>query len=282
MGGSGSKSCKRISGSLPHDTLVYLGGNEQSTHKYISELMGKATIDKRTTGETKGRQGSASRNYDVLGRELITPDEARKLDNRKCIIFIRGFDPIVDTKFIPMNHPQFSQTADGKGKPYVHTMIQDKKTEGKSFELLTKESLAYFEKRKKKGENVYVDSMSYDQFQLLNSGAFKKRFIALEEEHKKQKFHESNQGELEHMESIEEPPKKRKEERFERKSIVGEDTIINRMSCWKYTEPQIEELGNAIQAGIPTTDILSYFYPELSVEQMREMREQLERTINTD
>ena len=74
---------------------------------------------KKSSGETKGRQGSSSRNYDVLGRELFTPDEVRKLDNKKCIIFIRGFDPIMDNKFIPFNHPMFNQTADGKGEPYV-------------------------------------------------------------------------------------------------------------------------------------------------------------------
>lgn len=102
------------------DTFIYLGGNEQSTHKYVSELLGKGTIDKKSSGETKGRQGSSSRNYDVLGRELFTPDEVRKLDNKKCIIFIRGFVPIMDNKFIPFNHPMFNQTADGKGKPYVH------------------------------------------------------------------------------------------------------------------------------------------------------------------
>lgn len=85
------------------DTFIYLGGNEQSTHKYVSELLGKGTIDKKSSGETKGRQGSSSRNYDVLGRELFTPDEVRKLDNKKCIIFIRGFDPIMDNKFISKN-----------------------------------------------------------------------------------------------------------------------------------------------------------------------------------
>ena len=105
------------------DTFIYLGGNEQSTHKYVSELLGKGTIDKKSSGETKGRQGSSSRNYDVLGRELFTPDEVRKLDNKKCIIFIRGFVPIMDNKFIPFNHPMFNQTADGKGEPYVHQIM---------------------------------------------------------------------------------------------------------------------------------------------------------------
>ena len=101
------------------DSLVYLGGNEQSTHEYISKLLGKATIDKKSSGETRGRQGSSSRNYDVLGREIMTPDEVRKMDNKKCLIFIRGFDPILDSKYNPFKHPVFAQTADGEGKNHI-------------------------------------------------------------------------------------------------------------------------------------------------------------------
>lgn len=102
------------------DTLVYLGGNEQSTHEYISKLLGKATIDKKSSGETKGRQGSSSRNYDVLGREIMMPDEVRNMDNKKCLVFVRGLNPIFDQKFVPFRHPMFSQSADGDGKAYEH------------------------------------------------------------------------------------------------------------------------------------------------------------------
>lgn len=84
------------------DTLVYLGGNEKSTHEYISELLGKGTIDKRSTGETRGVHGSASRNYDVLGRSLMNPDEVRNMDNKNCLIFIKGFNPIFDEKYWPL------------------------------------------------------------------------------------------------------------------------------------------------------------------------------------
>lgn len=89
------------------DTFIYLGGNEQSTHKYVSEQMGKGTYDKRTHGETSGQYGNASKNYDVVGRELMTPGEVRKLDNRKCIVFIKGFDPILDDKIRTHRHPLF-------------------------------------------------------------------------------------------------------------------------------------------------------------------------------
>lgn len=91
------------------DVMVYLGGNGPSTQKELSELMGKATIDKRSSGETLGKQGSSSRNYDVLGRELMFPDELRKMEGTKCIIFIRGFDPILDDKIHSLEHPLWNQ-----------------------------------------------------------------------------------------------------------------------------------------------------------------------------
>ena len=158
------------------DTFIYLGGNEQSTHKYVSELLGKGTIDKKSSGETKGRQGSSSRNYDVLGRELFTPDEVRKLDNKKCIIFIRGFDPIMDNKFIPFNHPMFNQTADGKGKPYVHQIRGADNLIGPPFEILSDKAVKYYEKLKDKGENVYIDSLTYEQFMMLGDAELSRRY----------------------------------------------------------------------------------------------------------
>ena len=149
------------------DTFIYLGGNEQSTHKYVSELLGKGTIDKKSSGETKGRQGSSSRNYDVLGRELFTPDEVRKLDNRKCIIFIRGFDPIMDNKYIPFAHPMFKQTADGGGKPYVHHMSSNNEVVGPPYEILSQKALEHYKQLKEKGENVYIDKLTYEEFMMI-------------------------------------------------------------------------------------------------------------------
>jgi len=76
------------------DVFLYLGGNEQSTHKYVSELLGKETIDTNTYGQSKGRSGSYSINYQQSGRELLTPDEVRLLDNRYALLFIRGEYPV--------------------------------------------------------------------------------------------------------------------------------------------------------------------------------------------
>ena len=102
------------------DTFLYLGGNEQSTHKYVSELLGKGTIDLNTYGKSSGRSGNYSTNYQISGRELMTPDEVRMLDNRYALLFIRGERPIKDLKYNLLKHPNISRTADGGAAPYIH------------------------------------------------------------------------------------------------------------------------------------------------------------------
>ena len=87
------------------DEFLYLGGNEQSTHKYVSELLGKETIDTNTYGKSSGRSGNYSTNYQISGRELLTPDEVRMLNNQYAILFIRGERPIMDFKYDILKHP---------------------------------------------------------------------------------------------------------------------------------------------------------------------------------
>ena len=102
------------------DEFLYLGGNEQSTHKYVSELLGKETIDTNTYGKSSGRSGNYSTNYQISGRELLTPDEVRMLDNQYAILFIRGERPIMDFKYDILKHPNVSLTTDGNAKAYKH------------------------------------------------------------------------------------------------------------------------------------------------------------------
>ena len=94
------------------DEFLYLGGNEQSTHKYVSELLGKETIDTNTFGKSTGRSGNYSTNYQISGRELLTPDEVRMLDNQYAILFIRGERPIMDFKYDIMKHPNVALTTE--------------------------------------------------------------------------------------------------------------------------------------------------------------------------
>jgi type IV secretion system protein VirD4 len=130
------------------DEFLYLGGNEQSTHKYVSDLLGKETIDLNTYGQNRGRNGSYSMNYQLSGRELLTPDEVRMLDNRYALLFIRGERAVQDDKFDIMKHPSVKLTAEGGAVPYRHGGTEnslDWKTvnmHGNSdYELLSEEEL---------------------------------------------------------------------------------------------------------------------------------------------
>lgn len=107
------------------DTMLYLGGNEQSTHKYISEMLGKQTIKVQSSGQTKGRNGSMSINYQTIGRELMTPDEVRAMDNRYALLFIRGEHPVMDQKLDILKHRNLKYTEDGGAAPYVHRPDMD-------------------------------------------------------------------------------------------------------------------------------------------------------------
>lgn len=102
------------------DEFLYLGGNEQSTHEYVSKLLGKETIDTNTYGQSRGRNGSYSTNWQITGRELMTPDEVRMLDNRYALLFIRGERPVEDLKYDIMKHPNIRFTTDGGAEPYRH------------------------------------------------------------------------------------------------------------------------------------------------------------------
>lgn len=138
------------------DEFLYLGGNEQSTHKYVSEMLGKETIDTNTYGKSTGHGGNYSTNFQISGRELLTADEVRMLDNRYAILFIRGERPVIDLKYDILKHPNVALTADGKAKPYKHgevtldissvqvldidpITVKENKTEESTYELLSDE-----------------------------------------------------------------------------------------------------------------------------------------------
>lgn len=102
------------------DSFLYLGGNEKSTHDYVSKLLGKSTINLKTHNRTKGRSGSYTTNYQLSGRELLTPDEVRLLDNDYAVLFIRGAKPVMDKKYNLLSHPNIVLTTDGNEVPYIH------------------------------------------------------------------------------------------------------------------------------------------------------------------
>lgn len=156
------------------DTFVYLGGNEQSTHEYVSKLMGKGTIDTTTHGLNKGKNGSYSDNYQQTGRELLTSDEVRMLDNRYALLFIRGERPIVDEKYDLTKHPNIKYTPDGGGKPYNHDGLDGAPPEvsfdasrAEDYTLLDGDELTglltgeidYFESPDEQDEHIYTNNL---------------------------------------------------------------------------------------------------------------------------
>ena len=142
------------------DELYYLGGNEQSTHKFMSEYLGKETLDTNTYGKSSGRNGNYSTNYQQAGRELLTADEVRLLDNDYALLFIRGELPILDKKYNILKHPNVAYTKDGNGQVYQHGKIhglidnwQDIIISDNDYELLSDEDMEeYFNQLEKKKE----------------------------------------------------------------------------------------------------------------------------------
>ena len=218
------------------DTFIYLGGNEQSSHKYVSELLGKGTIDKRTHGQSRGRHGSSSRNFDVLGRELFTPDEVRKLDNKKCVIFVRGLNPLLDDKYDPFSHPLFGQTANGGGRAYEGGDKSKPRAIGPAVSVLSETSLKNFERRKEKGADIRIDEVAYKELMKLTEDG-QKRGAA---------------------------------RRFRPK---WEDSIANRLIHWDYSTEQGDEARLAMEGGVPQEYILKYFHPDVAAWQMAAARE---------
>ncbi|NSG18631.1 VirD4-like conjugal transfer protein, CD1115 family [Blautia obeum] len=130
------------------DEFLYLGGNEKETHKYVSELLGKETIDTNTYGQTKGKSGSYSTNFQQSGRELLQPDEVRMLDNQNALLFIRGERPILDAKYDLMKHPNIRYTEDGGAGPFnyakaplAHDDFTFDETKYDDYELLLDEDI---------------------------------------------------------------------------------------------------------------------------------------------
>lgn len=240
------------------DTLVYLGGNEKSTHQYISEMLGKSTIDKRSTGETRGVHGSASRNYDVLGRELMTPDEVRNMSNRKCLIFIKGFNPIFDDKYIPFRHKNFSQTEDGGGKAYVHDPSLNQGSL-RPVKLLSEKQINDIKEYKKENEVVHIMDMSLEEVMMLDDT---KRLYF---ENPKESESSGDEG------SVKAISRTDILENMSEQELM--DEITNRMCMMDFSREQIEEITKSLDAHMKLSILLSYLYPTTSAEEMAKKRD---------
>lgn len=157
------------------DEFVYLGGNEQSTHEYVSKLLGKETIDTNTYGQSHGRNGSYSTNWQMAGRELMTPDEVRMMDNQYALLFIRGEKPVKDFKYDVIKHPNIALTTDGGAKPYIHG--EDK------YSIATAE-IFFDEETIKLANQLEIDTSNYV---ILSEEELEERFKQMEEKQNEKK-----------------------------------------------------------------------------------------------
>lgn len=149
------------------DTFLYLGGNEASTYEYISKLLGKWTIDKRTSGESKGSSGSYSENYDVLGRELMLEYEIRLLPDDECILFVRGEKPIRDKKWFPWEHEEYANAkASGEFNPSILQVKAEQ--ESSSCQFMGNKSYEYTQKQIDKNDNIKIYNVNAYEFMMMD------------------------------------------------------------------------------------------------------------------
>lgn len=102
------------------DSFLFLGGQEQTTLEYVSKKLGKKTILTRGTSNSKGGHGSHSENYNNKGRDLMSPDEISRMDNKNCILFIRGLFPFFGEKYDYPKHKNYKYTGDAKDEQLYH------------------------------------------------------------------------------------------------------------------------------------------------------------------
>jgi len=238
------------------DVLIYLGGNEQGTHEYISKLLDKATIDKRSYGETRGRNGSASRNEDRLGRELLTVGEVRSLDNNKCLVFIRGEDPVIDRKY-PTFYDKKFKYAKTLGA-YMHNQKQEKS----SLKLISEESVKGYKELEKKGEGINVHTFLLEDFLSIE-------FVDEPEE--------SIEDDNVNWEEISEYFKEMKDNNQEIKKeivkkFVKEGTLYEIIQNNDFTIEQYKEIELGFSAGLEEEEIKKYLNPAYEPEQMALVR----------
>lgn len=256
------KSWETIPGNC--DVLIYLGGNEQETHKYISEALGKATIEKRSNGQTLGRQGSSSRNFDETGRELMLPDEVRRTDGSKCIVLLKGYPPIFDDKIETYKHPLFPRM-DGK---YRHDPKRDRENK-KSRMFMNTDYLAHVEKEDAKdGKQTYltmtveellaIPNEKVEEWENIDSPMEEIRGFMTEQEQAKRLLELREQG---------------RKEKANLDDLTPEQVLeYAKLKRNGYSDSAVKELLSFVKDGMNYNAINEMFGPDASIEEIRSIK----------
>lgn len=248
------------------DTLLYLGGNEQSSHKYISEELGKRTINKRSSSQSFGKNPSFSRSYDVLGRELMTPAEVRKLNRKQAIVLIRGFNPILDEKYNTKKH--ILKNGKISFPIYKYKNSSDKNNENE-IELINQNSMQYLKKMSENGENVVIATITMEELLSLPEDGDIEKFVHFEKLHNYNGEEKKEEKKLVSI-FIQKLKEKRRKKAFEKK------TVLELIQQEEFTEEQLREIQLGLSS-LSEDDVKQYMKIELTANQMEQYRLRLEK-----
>lgn len=255
------------------DTFVYLGGNEQSSFKYVSERIGKWTIDKQSFSDSKGKNGSSSASRDVLGRELMTPDEVGRMDINKEIIMIKGRYPVIDDKFVPFKTKEFKESR--SFGPYEKVDLE----EMNMFKGYTNAELDYLNDRRKQTGLSPVEIWTADPLDLLNIDLSKLDDRSEPEDIKE--ILESQADDLRASADEESVLRKELGQTTNTQDVGSEKkqkkSISECLDSYNYSEEQLAEAMKGLENGLTEEQILKYFRPEISASKMSVMRMIAER-----
>ena len=222
----------------------------------MSELLGKWTIDKQSNGRTFGSHGSSSRNEDIFGRELMTPDEVARMDNNHCLVFIRGQYPIYDKKWDLFHHPLHLEAKKMGSYAYLPDIEEDPLTgqlttlrREAAFQVLTEKSLAYYKKAKEHHENVEIIQMTEEELNQINL-----------------------QDEEETLEQISTELKKNAGNKHMLNTNKEEPSVLQLLKENDFTEEQKDEIWKGLQDGLTEEQIRQYANPKYSADKMKLLR----------
>jgi type IV secretion system protein VirD4 len=250
------------------DTFIYLGGNEASTYEYVSKLLGKWTIDKRISGESKGSSGSYSENYDVLGRELMLEYEIRLLPDDECILFVRGENPIRDKKWFSWEHQEYETAR--KCRAYLPDReAGNAELENGNCQFISGSSLEYLKKQEDRNENVHIYGMDAFDFMMMDMDAVMGKVHTVAGEQEKTALIRPDMI----RRAIEVEAKRSTEERrkqFERE--FSGMSLLDIFSSGQISRTRREVIRELIQAGAKDETIKSIIRPELTEAEVQEKK----------
>nr|MDE6853163.1 TraM recognition domain-containing protein [Lachnospiraceae bacterium] len=250
------------------DTFLYLGGNEASTYEYVSKLLGKWTIDKRTSGESKGSSGSYSENYDVLGRELMLEYEIRLLPDDECILFVRGEHPIRDKKWFSWEHQEY-ENARKYGAYLPDREMGDAEPENENCQFISNSSLEYLKMQENQSEGIHICGMDVYEFMMMDMDAVMGKVHTVADEQEKSALIRPDMI----RKAIEVEAKRNSEEQRERfERDFPEMSLLDIFSSRQISRTRREVIRELIQAKAEDETIKSIVSPKLTEAEVQEKK----------